>query len=119
MDKKPQDIQAFYLGKIDYLSSLRFQEKINSLVYSNQLNQTILFLEHDNVLTYGSNEKISDEDIDQLNKKNKNLSHVRTTRGAHVTLHNPGQLICYPIINIKNQNHTDKFKETITNILNF
>lgn len=82
MDKKPQDIQAFFLGKIDYLSGLRFQEKINSLVYSNEINQTILFLEHNNVLTYGSNEKISDEEIKQLNKENKNLSHVRTSRGS-------------------------------------
>jgi len=102
MDKKPQDIQAFFLGKIDYLSGLRFQEKINSLVYSNEINQTILFLEHNNVLTYGSNEKISDEEIKQLNKENKNLSHVRTSRGGQITLHNPGQLICYPIINLKN-----------------
>jgi len=102
MDKKPQDIQAFFLGKIDYLSALRLQERINSLVYSSEINQTVLFLEHDNVLTYGSNEKISDEEIKKLDKKNQNLSHVRTSRGGQVTLHNPGQLICYPILNLKN-----------------
>ena len=101
MDKKHQYIQAFFLGKIDYLSALSFQEKINHLVYSNEINHTILFLEHNNVLTYGSNEKISDEEIYKLDKKNEELSHVRTSRGGQVTLHNPGQLICYPIINIK------------------
>ena len=55
---------------------LRFQEKINSLVYSNEINQTILFLEHNNVLTYGSNEKISDEEIKEISEYSKRKQEI-------------------------------------------
>jgi len=101
MIKKSNYIQAFFLGKIDYLSAMRLQEKINTLVFSKKISQTILFLEHDNVLTYGSSEKISDSEIDKLNQFNNNFTHVKTNRGGQITLHSPGQLICYPIINLK------------------
>lgn len=101
MIKKSKYIQAFFLGKIDYLSAMRIQEKINTLVFSNKISQTILFLEHDNVLTYGSSEKISELEIDKLNQLNKKFTHVKTNRGGQITLHSPGQLICYPIINLK------------------
>jgi lipoate-protein ligase B len=101
MVKKSKYIQAFFLGKIDYLSAMRLQEKINTLVFSNKISQTILFLEHDNVLTYGSSEKISELEIDKLNQLNNKFTHVKTNRGGQITLHSPGQLICYPIINLK------------------
>lgn len=105
MINKSKYIQAVFLGKMDYLSSMNLQEKINSLVYSNKINQTILFLEHDKVLTYGSKERISQSEIEKLNHNSNDFLHVKTNRGGQVTLHSPGQLICYPIINLK-----DNFK---------
>ena len=102
MISKSKYIQAFFLGKMDYLSAMNLQEKINSLIYSNKFNETILFLEHDNVFTYGSKEKISTIEIEKLNESNLGFQHIKTTRGGEITLHSPGQLICYPIINLKN-----------------
>ena len=101
MVKKSNYIQAFFLGKMDYLSAMNLQERINNMVFSNKFLQTILFLEHDNVLTYGSGEKISENDLKLLNQKNKKFIHIKTNRGGQITLHSPGQLICYPIINLK------------------
>ncbi|MEC7837485.1 MAG: lipoyl(octanoyl) transferase LipB [Chloroflexota bacterium] len=102
MISKSKYIQAFFLGKMSYLSAMNLQEKINSLIYLNKLNETILFLEHDNVFTYGSKEKISPKEIENLNESNLDFQHIRTNRGGQITLHSPGQLICYPIINLKN-----------------
>jgi len=102
MISKSKYIQAFFLGKMDYLSAMNLQEKINSLIYSDKFNETILFLEHDNVFTYGSKEKISSLEIEKLNETNLDFQHIRTNRGGQITLHSPGQLICYPIINLKN-----------------
>ena len=101
MIENPKYIQAFFLGKMDYLSAMNLQERINNMVFSKKILQTILFLEHDNVLTYGSSEKISETDLKELNQNNKKFTHIKTNRGGQITLHSPGQLICYPIINLK------------------
>ena len=60
MVKSTRHIQAFFLGKLDYFSSIDLQEKINLEVQENKKEDHILFLEHDNVVTFGSQEKISD-----------------------------------------------------------
>ena len=101
MVKSTEHIQAFFLGKLDYFSSIDLQEKINLEVQENKKEDHILFLEHDNVVTFGSQEKISDDEIEKLNSNNPNILFVKTSRGGQITVHNPGQLICYPIINIK------------------
>ena len=101
MVKSTENIQAFFLGKLDYFSSIDLQEKINLEVQENKKEDHILFLEHDNVVTFGSQEKISDQEIEKLNSNNPNILFVKTSRGGQITVHNPGQLICYPIINIK------------------
>jgi|TARA_B110000263_G_scaffold91521_1_gene80028 lipoyl(octanoyl) transferase len=100
MKDKSRNIQALFLGKLDYLKSMLLQEDINYISQSDSSNQKILFLEHENVITYGSQEKISKEEIEKLNSIDKNFFYVKSNRGGQVTLHNPGQLICYPIIDI-------------------
>ena len=83
MVKKSNYIQAFFLGKMDYLSAMNLQERINNMVFSNKFLQTILFLEHDNVLTYGSGEKISENDLNLLNQKNIYLSRILISNGRN------------------------------------
>ncbi|MDG2100758.1 MAG: lipoyl(octanoyl) transferase LipB [Dehalococcoidales bacterium] len=100
MENKTRNIQALFLGKLDYLKAMLLQEEINFKSQSDPINQKILFLEHDNVITYGSQEKITKEEIHKLNSIDKNFFYVKSNRGGQVTLHNPGQLICYPIIDI-------------------
>tara|TARA_B110000196_G_scaffold83006_1_gene71718 strand:- start:2571 stop:3299 length:729 start_codon:yes stop_codon:yes gene_type:complete len=101
MIKKTRNMQALFLGKLDYLESMILQEEINLKSQTNVFDQKILFLEHSNVITYGSQVKISKEEIERLNFIDNNFLHVISNRGGEVTLHNPGQLICYPIIDIK------------------
>tara|TARA_B110000196_G_scaffold76100_1_gene65318 strand:- start:38 stop:769 length:732 start_codon:yes stop_codon:yes gene_type:complete len=100
MKDKTRNIQALFLGKLDYLKTMLLQEDINFKSQSDSTNQKILFLEHENVITYGSQEKITKEEIEKLISIDKKFLYVKSNRGGQVTLHNPGQLICYPIIDI-------------------
>ena len=74
MVKSTENIQAFFLGKLDYFSSIDLQEKINLEVQENKKEDHILFLEHDNVVTFGSQEKISEIEIERLSSLVINLA---------------------------------------------
>ena len=83
-------------GRIKYLEALN---KMNSKVLevSKDINnEEIWFLEHQSVFTAGSSTPKN------FNKKKiNNIPVVFINRGGKITFHGPGQLIIYPILNIR------------------
>ena len=83
-------------GRINYVEALN---KMNSKVLEvsdNIKNEEIWFLEHKSVFTAGSSTpKIFKE------KKINNVPVVFVNRGGKMTFHGPGQLVIYPILNIR------------------
>ena len=96
-------ILACWLGRVDYFDAMNLQNLLHSNILNQKSNHTILFLEHNEVLTLGSTERISSnafKDLKEMYQK-KGYMVAKSSRGGQVTLHNPGQLVCYPILNIK------------------
>ena len=91
------------LGKRDYYEMLELQEKLFKKRQDNEIEDTIILVEHNPVLTLGrsadrhniiaSDEKLESEGIDV----------VKIGRGGDVTYHGPGQIVGYPIINIRDK----------------
>lgn len=91
-------------GIAEYREILKLQERLVDERRKGQIADTVLIVEHLPVITLGvrkkdnrllaSNEKIADENIDV----------VETRRGGGVTAHNPGQIVFYPILNLKRLN---------------
>ena len=83
-------------GRINYIEALN---KMNSKVLEVSENidkEEIWFLEHQSVFTAGSSTPKN------FNKKEiNNVPVVFINRGGKITFHGPGQLIIYPIINIR------------------
>ena len=79
----------------------KLQQELHERVKNNVIPDTVLFLEHDHVYTFGKN---SDEDF-LLNNRPNDAEVVKTDRGGRVTNHGPGQLVGYPIMNL---NHYKK-----------
>lgn len=77
------------------------QKQYVQKVIENPLYAYLLFLEHPPTLTMGyrMDEKDATKEITFF--KNKNYDIVRSERGGLLTLHNPGQLLCYPIVNLR------------------
>ncbi len=90
------EINFYYLGKVEYSSAWNLQKKIHDLVKSNELGDIVLFLEHNHVYTLGKNAD-SNYILDRYQDK---IDIIQTDRGGQVTYHGPGQLIGYPIINL-------------------
>jgi lipoyl(octanoyl) transferase len=72
-------------------------------------------MEHFPILTKG---RISDpKDIFFSAKDSLNLEIVETDRGGQITFHGPGQLIAYPIINIKSWGGPHKYIRALENVI--
>ncbi len=86
-----------WLGLTDYVSSVKYQTKLAA-----QFKETILGLEHPSTITMGKRaDPLKDIKASVRVLKEKNISIVGVDRGGQATFHNPGQLVIYPIINLK------------------
>lgn len=56
----------------------------------------VWFCEHDPVYTVGTSSKNED-----LPTKLNGIPLIKTDRGGKITYHGPGQIVCYPLINLK------------------
>ena len=92
-----ENINFVWLGSVDYNKAWSYQKKIHKLVIENKIKDTILFLEHPHVYTFGKN---ADKNF-LLPSRDKTVDVVQSDRGGQITYHGPGQLVVYPIIDLK------------------
>jgi lipoyl(octanoyl) transferase len=94
-------IQYLYLGRVDYAAALRLQEELVALRHQDRIPNTLLLLEHPPVLTLGRNaDRANILASDQLLARRGVTLH-EINRGGDVTYHGPGQLIGYPIFDLR------------------
>jgi lipoyl(octanoyl) transferase len=94
-------IEYLYLGRVDYDEGLRLQSEVAAMRLTGKVDNTLLLLEHPPVLTLGRNARrenvlASDE---LLARRGVTLHEIN--RGGDVTYHGPGQLVGYPIFDLR------------------
>jgi lipoyl(octanoyl) transferase len=106
-------ISVVQLGSVDYATGLRLQQKLVDLRKSGQISDTLLLLEHTPVITLGRNAKQSNivAPPDLLAKKSVEV--FECDRGGDVTFHGPGQLVGYPIFDLRAQVAPDGQRKTV------
>jgi lipoyl(octanoyl) transferase len=94
-------IQYLYLGRVEYGEALRLQEELVALRTEGRIGNVLLLLEHPPVLTLGRNAKRSNilASDEMLAARGVTLHDIN--RGGDVTYHGPGQLIGYPIFDLR------------------
>jgi lipoyl(octanoyl) transferase len=94
-------INVVYLGRVDYATALQLQQTLVHLVKQGRAGHTLLLLEHPPVITLGRN--ASDRNIVAPREflAGKGVELFETDRGGDVTFHGPGQLVGYPIFNLR------------------
>ena len=84
------------LGLVPYLEAWELQRAIAGSVIRGALPDTILLLEHPPVVTMG---RRTDEGELHI-PAGADVEIVETNRGGRSTFHAPGQLVCYPILDL-------------------
>ena len=94
-------IHLLQLGRISYAEGLRIQAEVVAARKANLIGDTLILLEHPPVLTLGRNATraniLASDDL--LAQKNVEIHDIN--RGGDVTYHGPGQLVGYPIFDLR------------------
>ena len=103
------------LKRKNYLDTLQIQESLRNQVLKNNSNNFLIIVEHNHVYTLGKN-------ANSNNVLNRICEIIPTQRGGDVTYHGPGQLVAYPIINLKKRkigvkSYVAMIEKLISNIL--
>ena len=94
-------LSLLHLGRVSYADGLALQKKLVEARHQQQIGNTLLLLEHPPVLTLGRNSHrgnilASDE---ELARRGVEIHEIN--RGGDVTYHGPGQLVGYPIFDLR------------------
>lgn len=94
-------INVLYLGHVDYSTGLELQQTVVHLVKEGRVGHTLLLLEHPPVITLGRNAGTGNIIASREFLAGKGIEVVETNRGGDVTFHGPGQLVGYPIFDLR------------------
>src|SRR5437899_2603904 len=99
------------LGEGPYLEAWELQRSLAGAVSQGAIPDTIVLLEHPPVVTLG---RRTDETAEVHVPEGAEVEVVETDRGGKSTFHGPGQLVCYPILDLKR--HGRDVKQYVRNL---
>jgi lipoyl(octanoyl) transferase len=86
------------LGAVPYREAWDLQRSLAGAVSQGAIPDTVIFLEHPPVVTLG---RRTDEREELHVPDDAKVEIVETDRGGKSTFHGPGQLVCYPILDLR------------------
>ena len=97
----PRPTQLRRFGRVFYPAGLRLQKALADYVNQEGRPDQLVILEHDPVFTLGRNATPADIHMSDDFLAAQGVSVHRTDRGGEVTYHGPGQIVVYPICNLR------------------
>jgi lipoyl(octanoyl) transferase len=94
-------ISVVQLGQVEYGEGLRLQQKLVDLRKAGDIGDVLLLLEHSPVITLGRNAKAAHVLASAEELSARGVAVFECDRGGDVTFHGPGQLVGYPIFDLR------------------
>jgi lipoyl(octanoyl) transferase len=85
------------LGLVPYGEAFELQRSLAGAVSQRAIPETVVFLEHPPVVTVG---RRTETDVELHIPEGTDVEIAETDRGGKSTFHGPGQLVCYPILDL-------------------
>lgn len=101
MLKSFNNVESQYLGLTEFDKALQLQYHFHAEVLKEKNKSYILGLEHPTVMTLGL--RAHKLPLSHFSSKPFTFPIHKISRGGLATIHNPGQLVIYPIVNLKKQ----------------
>lgn len=106
-------ISVLQLGTLDYATGSRLQQRLVELRKAGQIGDTLLLLEHTPVITLGRNAKAANVIAPPELLTQRAVELFECDRGGDVTFHGPGQLVGYPIFDLRGFPSSDSKRKTL------
>jgi lipoyl(octanoyl) transferase len=94
-------LDVLRLGLVPYAEALRLQEDLVGRRRAGEVHDTLILLRHPPVITLGSSSDPSHVLLGEQERSVLGVELFEAGRGGDVTYHGPGQLVAYPIFDLK------------------
>lgn len=94
-------VTAYWLGRVPYAEAHALQERLVEERVAGKIGDTLLLLEHPPVITLGRGAQVANVLANEEARRTLGVDYFETGRGGDVTYHAPGQLVAYPIFDLK------------------
>ncbi len=106
-------ISLVQLGTIDYATGLRLQHQLVALRKEERIGDVLLLLEHSPVITLGRNARAANVIASPELLAQRGVELFECDRGGDVTFHGPGQIVGYPIFDLRGFATPDGKRKTL------
>ena len=106
-------ISIVQLGTVDYATGLRLQQQLVDLRKEEKIGDVLLLLEHSPVITLGRNAKAANVVASPELLAHRGVELFECDRGGDVTFHGPGQIVGYPIFDLRGFAEPDGKRKTL------
>jgi lipoyl(octanoyl) transferase len=106
-------ISLVQLGTVDYVTGLRLQQQLVALRKEEKIGDVLLLLEHKPVITLGRNAKAANVIASPELLTQHGIELFECDRGGDVTFHGPGQIVGYPIFDLRGFATPDGKRKTL------
>ena len=96
-----RDLTVVDCGLADYRDVLKRQRRLRELRWAGDAPDTVLIVEHPAVVTLGARQSANRLELDRTELVRRGIDVVDIRRGGGATAHNPGQLVFYPILDLR------------------
>ena len=105
------------IGQMDYVEAWDAQRAIARRREQGSIPDSLMLLEHPHTYTLGRQGKVSDVLVGDLTLQQMGVQVCQVDRGGEVTYHGPGQIVAYPIVDVRPLGGASTYVRTLEQIL--
>ena len=95
-------LDIYELGTVPYDKALEYQESLLAKRIAEEVPDSLILLEHPPTITTGRKGNTGNLLVRKEYLEKHGISFIHASRGGDITFHGPGQIVGYPILNLKN-----------------